>query len=112
MRDANRNSNQSPTGPLFETNWRLGVGSNDGAQVRSIRAQSPPPFQFLLFVTRFDSRVARLAEDLALLVVSIETGCPGDFVREAIRRHGLTDKRFEVSVERALIGMIQFLGER
>jgi hypothetical protein len=57
-----------------------------------------------LFVPRFQSRVARFAEDFILFVSSIETGRLRDFRRQTIIGHSRSDKGFEVSVQMARSG--------
>src|ERR1043166_318444 len=70
------------------------------------------PFEFLLFVSSANCRIARLAEHFVLLGVSIETGRLCDSSGQVIIRDGLTDEGLEVRVEMAAPWLIEFLCKR
>jgi hypothetical protein len=64
----------------------------------------------LLLVTRFQSRVTRLAENLVLLVIAIETRRECDLDCQAVLSDSFADKGLEVGVEMAFVGIVQFFG--
>jgi hypothetical protein len=67
-------------------------------------------FELLLLVTRFQSRVARLAENLVLLVVTIEARRERDFDCQAVLPDSFADKGLEVGVEMAFVRIVQLFG--
>ena len=67
-------------------------------------------FELLLLVTRFQSRVARLAENLVLLVVAIEARRERNLDRQTVLSDGFADKGLEVGVEMAFVRIVRLFG--
>jgi hypothetical protein len=65
-----------------------------------------------LLVARLQSRITRLAENFILLIVTIQARRERDLRCQAILADGSANKGFEIAVEMALVGIIQFLGQR